>query len=174
MLTLPKIARLAASQRFDALLEEVCRNGRPRIGPLPSIAPTEVYATTPAALPLAALGLGLRRAVELSWLVETPTVDVAEALAQRICQLAALCCRTSKAMHLPEALRQGLDFGVSALDELLHHCAQTHSEIDPASFSRITAAHHIGRMMLEAQGTFMTPERAVQLSARRGPDSAAA
>ncbi len=166
MLTLNKIAKLAAGERFDVLLDEVCRNGRPRVGPAPSIGSTRDYATTPGALPLAALGLGLRRCIELSWTVEPSAVEMADAIGQRICQLAALRCRAGKQVKLPERLHEALGHSVTALAELVKHCEQTHAEVEDAAWGRLNAALQIGRYILQGEGVFMSPQRASQLGQR--------
>ena len=189
MLSLAKIKKLAAAGRFESLLDEVCRNGRPRIGPSPTIAPTRAYASTPGALPLMALGLGLRRAVELSWTVEPGMVDIADAIATRICQLAALRCRSGKVAPLPEFLNDALAQALLSVAQLLKHCEETHNEIDPAAQKRLTAALEIGRFLAPAERAqtgragaagesatvappviFMSAERAAQLSRPRRED----
>ena len=190
MLTLSKITRLAAAQKFAVLLDEICRNGRPRVngGALGSeIAATREYAITPGALPLAALGLGLRRCVELSWTVDGVVVELADALGQRVCTLAALRCRgvatispvtpgdanvSRPATAFPARLTESLSHAVAGLGALVHHCEQTHAEIDQAAWSRLTSALEIGRMLLAGEGTFMSPARALQLAERTGREGA--
>jgi hypothetical protein len=75
MLTVQRIARLVEGQRWTGLLEELFRNGRP----LPLAARARL--TEDAGASLAALGLGLQRAVELAYAPDDSLLMLADRLA---------------------------------------------------------------------------------------------
>jgi len=77
MISLPKLARLAEARRYDDLLEEVTRNGRPL--------PLEIRLrlAEPEAAPIAGLALAIQRVCELTY---RPTPVLLE-LASRLLEL---------------------------------------------------------------------------------------
>ncbi len=137
MISLPRITRLAAAQRFDVLLDEVLANGRP----LP-LALRLRLASDPETLPAIALALGLQRFLELTLGPTPQATALARALLDRrrpggsgfgdaaanaaaLAALLALREHGSGGFGSPDDLEVAIDEAREALRTTLHRSPST-------------------------------------------------